>query len=1025
MLSSQDFPVGAQLHGFAVESSGPLSEIDGFAHVMRHKKSGARLLFLQNDDDNKAFSIAFKTPPADDTGVFHILEHSVLCGSEKFPVKEPFVDLLKTSMQTFLNALTFPDKTMYPVASTNEQDLLNLADVYMDAVLDPAIYAKPEIFRQEGWHYELDEASECERPHAGAQTVDGGGALLEDEASAPFIPENDADYSRDDLAQGVPPASAARLRYNGVVFNEMKGALSDPDSVLYHAVNKALFPDTCYAFESGGHPRAIPKLTYEQFLDTHARHYRLDNAYIVLYGNLDADRMLAFLDERYLSACEPRTDAAPNAIGVQAPLVVTDVTASMDTAPENACVGLGYVVGDARDFERVLACDVLLDALMGGNESPMKRALLDEGFGGDVTAYLMDSQAQPVAMFQLKNAEPGVAAAFMEAVEREAAHLVRDGIPRDVLEASLAQMAFDLRERDRGMADGVPLAMNALAGWLYDDGMATTYLRYEDALAHMRAGLDGRYFEDALESLVCSSGHKALVDLVPAVDEGESEEEAELACALAAMDDAAKQGVRDEVAALRAMQEAPDSPEAASTLPRLRVSDIGAAVPDPAYRVLADTPLPCLHHDLPTRHIDYLYLYFNADGLGWDDLPYVTLLSMLLARLGTARRTAADLDVHMRTHLGSLRFFADAFADETDPSKVGLKMTVAASALTEELEYLADIPCEVWAETSFDDASKIRDILIQRRIAMEQSFMGEGHVRAMNRLSSYAFKTGVLKEQMGGVDFYRFLCDAIEHFDERFDTLRARLSDVRDRIFTKRDVLASFTGSKDDLRRFWELAGDFGLPGERAFFDGRPQPFVLGEKIPQPEPKREAFVVPGDVCYVAKGADVHDASSFDGAWTVLSNALSFDYLWNEVRVKGGAYGVGFRRTPEGFGRFYSFRDPGVDATVARYDAAGEWLARFDPSEEEMEGYIVSTVAAHDAPVKPRQAARRQDAAFFCGKPADYRERLRGQKLASTPEKLRSYAEVLDRIARDGAMCAFGGEDVLRASKYDWNFVKLL
>ncbi len=1025
MLSSQDFPVGAQLHGFAVESSGPLSEIDGFAHVMRHKKSGARLLFLQNDDDNKAFSIAFKTPPADDTGVFHILEHSVLCGSEKFPVKEPFVDLLKTSMQTFLNALTFPDKTMYPVASTNEQDLLNLADVYMDAVLDPAIYAKPEIFRQEGWHYELDEASECERPHAGAQTVDGGGALLEDEASAPFIPENDADYSRDDLAQGVPPASAARLRYNGVVFNEMKGALSDPDSVLYHAVNKALFPDTCYAFESGGHPRAIPKLTYEQFLDTHARHYRLDNAYIVLYGNLDADRMLAFLDERYLSACEPRTDAAPNAIGVQAPLVVTDVTASMDTAPENACVGLGYVVGDARDFERVLACDVLLDALMGGNESPMKRALLDEGFGGDVTAYLMDSQAQPVAMFQLKNAEPGVAAAFMEAVEREAAHLVRDGIPRDVLEASLAQMAFDLRERDRGMADGVPLAMNALAGWLYDDGMATTYLRYEDALAHMRAGLDGRYFEDALESLVCSSGHKALVDLVPAVDEGESEEEAELACALAAMDDAAKQGVRDEVAALRAMQEAPDSPEAASTLPRLRVSDIGAAVPDPAYRVLADTPLPCLHHDLPTRHIDYLYLYFNADGLGWDDLPYVTLLGMLLARLGTARRTAADLDVHMRTHLGSLRFFADAFADEADPSKVGLKMTVAASALTEELEYLADIPREVWAETSFDDASKIRDILIQRRIAMEQSFMGEGHVRAMNRLSSYAFKTGVLKEQMGGVDFYRFLCDAIEHFDERFDTLRARLSDVRDRIFTKRDVLASFTGSKDDLRRFWELAGDFGLPGERAFFDGRPQPFVLGEKIPQPEPKREAFVVPGDVCYVAKGADVHDASSFDGAWTVLSNALSFDYLWNEVRVKGGAYGVGFRRTPEGFGRFYSFRDPGVDATVARYDAAGEWLARFDPSEEEMEGYIVSTVAAHDAPVKPRQAARRQDAAFFCGKPADYRERLRGQKLASTPEKLRSYAEVLDRIARDGAMCAFGGEDVLRASKYDWNFVKLL
>ncbi|MDO4442793.1 MAG: insulinase family protein [Slackia sp.] len=1000
MLSSQDFPVGAKLHGFTVESSDPLSEIDGFAHVMRHGKSGARLLFLQNDDDNKAFSIAFKTPPADDTGVFHILEHSVLCGSEKFPVKEPFVDLLKTSMQTFLNALTFPDKTMYPVASTNEQDLMNLVDVYMDAVLNPAIYTKRAIFQQEGWHYELD----------GASTEDG---------------EADGEGNRPAAEGACAAVDAERLRYNGVVFNEMKGALSDPDSVLYHAVNKALFPDTCYAFESGGHPRAIPQLTYEQFLDAHARHYRLDNAYIVLYGNLDADRMLAFLDERYLSASEPRTDVAPNEVGVQAPCVATDVTVRMDTAPENACVGLGYVVGEARDFERVLACDVLLDALMGGNESPMKRALLDEGFGGDVTAYLMDSQAQPVAMFQLKNAKPERANAFMEAVEREAARLVRDGIPRDVLEASLAQMAFDLRERDRGMADGVPLAMNALAGWLYGDDMATTYLRYEDALAHMRAGLSGRYFEETLEALVCASDHKALVDLVTGTDEGASEEEAELACALDAMDDKAKQDVRDEVAVLRAMQEAPDAPEAVATLPRLRVSDIGAAVPDPAYRVLADTPLPCLHHELPTRHIDYLYLYFDADGLAWDDLPYVTLLGMLLTRLDTETRTAAELDVHMRTHLGSLRFFADAYADDADPSKVSVKMTAASSALSEELEYLASVPREVWAETKFDDAGKIRDILVQRRIAMEQSFMGEGHVRAMNRLSSYVFKTGVLKEHMGGVDFYRFLCDLIEHFDERFDDLRARLSDVRDRLFTKRGALASFTGSADDLEKFWEIAGDFGLSGECVPFEGVARPFELGEKIPQPEPKREAFIVPGDVCYVAKGADVHERSCVDGAWTVLANALSFDYLWNEVRVKGGAYGVGFRRTAEGFARFYSFRDPGVDATIERYDAAGEWLAHFAPSEEEMEGYIVSTVASHDAPVKPRQVARRQDAAFFCGKPIDHRERLRDEKLAATPEKLRSYAEVLDCIAADGAVCAFGGEEVLRASKADWDFIELL
>lgn len=1006
--SSFDFAPGAQTHGFIVQSSEPLSEIDGFAHVMRHEKSGARLLFLQNEDANKAFSIAFKTPPADDTGVFHILEHSVLCGSEKFPVKEPFVDLLKTSMQTFLNALTFPDKTMYPVASTNEQDLINLIDVYMDAVLHPAIYGKRAIFEQEGWHYELEGAE--------------GEAIAD---AAAFEGETVAENGTPDKVAIEKDASGERLRYNGVVFNEMKGALSDPDSVLYHAVNRALFPDTCYAFESGGHPRAIPQLTYESYLDTHARHYRLDNSYIVLYGNLDADRILGFLDENYLSVFESRSEAAPNAIGVQEPRVALDETVRMETAPENAGVGLAYVVGQARDFERVLACDILLDALMGGNESPIKRAILDAGLGGDATAYLLDSQVQPVAMFQLRNANDGSAQPFMDLVESEVRRLVRDGIPRDVLEASLAQMSFDLRERDRGMADGVPLAMNALAGWLYDEDMPTTYLRYEDALAHMRAGLEGRYFEDVLESLVCKSNHKALVELVPEKTEGDSEEAAELATKLAQMDEADKQEIRDEVAALRVMQESPDAPEAVETLPRLHVSDIGPASPDPEIQVFAEGPITCLFHNVPTRKISYLYLYFGIDDLAWEDVPYLSVLGMLLSRLDTERHTAADLDVLMRLHLGSLRFFADAFVDDADPSRVSLKMTVATSALSEELEQMACIPREIWETTKFDDADKIRDILVQRRIAMEQSFANEGHVRAMNRLSSYEFKSGVLKEAMGGVDFYRFLCDLIDNFDERFDALQSRLRDVCSRVFTKRDVVASFTGSEADREAFFRMAGDFGLPGEARAFDGKPSAPAFGEKIPEPVMKREAFIVPSDVCYVAKGADVGSLGAYAGEWQVLASALSFDYLWNEVRVKGGAYGVGFRRTPEGFGRFYSFRDPAVDPTIERFDAAGSWLASFDPSEEEMEGYIVSTVASHDAPAKPRQVARRQDAQFFCEKPAGYRERLRAEKLATTPEKLRACSAVLDEVARHGSVCVFGGEEVVRASAEELDVIELM
>ena len=986
MLSSQDFAPGTSLHGFVVNSSEPLSEIDGHAHVMRHEKSGARLLFLQNQDENKAFSIAFKTPPADDTGVFHILEHSVLCGSDKFPVKEPFVNLLKTSMQTFLNALTFPDKTMYPVASTNDQDLMNLMDVYMDAVLHPMIYSKRAIFEQEGWHYELDQSGE----------------------------ENGEE------GEGAQPAE--RLRYNGVVFNEMKGALSDPDSVLYHAMNRALYPDTCYAFESGGHPRAIPQLTYEGYLDTHARHYRLDNSYIVLYGNLDADRVLAFLDENYLSVAQPAASGAPNELGFQEPRVALDVVVPMGTAPENATVGLGYNVGTAQDFQRVLACDVLMDALMGGNESPIKRAILDSGLGGDATAYLIDSQMQPVALFQLKGVKPETAATapqrFMELVEGEVKKLVENGIPRDVLEASLAQMAFDLRERDRGMADGVPLAMNALAGWLYSDDMPTTYLRYEDALAAMREGLDNRYFEDVLESLVLKSNHKALVEVRPEASDEEGEEEAELAEKLASMTQEDKQAVLDSVEALRAMQEAPDAPEALATLPQLRVSDIGPANPDPEYKLPKDAPLPCLHHDLPTRHIGYLHCYFGMDHLSWEDLSYASILGMLMTRLDTAQHTAAELDVHMRSHLGSLRFSADAYVDDNNPDDIRIKMVVAASALAEELESLACIPREVWETTRFTDAGKIRDILVQRKIGLEQSFANEGHVRAMNRLASYKFKSGVLREQMGGVEFYWFLKDLIDHFDERFEELSARLEDVRARIFSPGNLVVSFAGSADELQEFWRHASDLGLGGAPVQDGARVD-------IPEPQAKNEAFIVPTDVCYVAKGADVSALGEFDGAWTVLSSALSFDYLWNEVRVKGGAYGTGFRRTPEGFARFYSFRDPGVDATLKRFGKAGEWLAAFSPSQDEMEGYIVSTVAAHDAPVKPRLIARRQDAAYFSEKPAGHREKLRQQKLDTTTEKLRSFAPVLEAVAADDAVCVFGGEDVIKASKASLNVIKLL
>ena len=967
------FEVGQTLHGFVVQSCEELPEIDGKAIVMKHG-CGARLLHLANEDDNKSFAIAFPTPPADDTGVFHILEHSVLCGSKKFPVKEPFVNLLKTSMQTFLNAMTFADKTMYPVASTNQQDLLNLIDVYMDAVLNPAIYTDRHIFEQEGHHYELEDG---------------------------------------------------KLVYNGVVFNEMKGALSDPESVLYHAVNRALFPDSCYAFESGGHPRAIPTLTYEDFLDTHARHYRLDNAYIVLYGNLDVDAVLGHLDREYLGVPQPQAPGAPNPIGsCSAPAQrIEDGVVEMDTAPENACVGIGYVFGEAHDFERVLAVDILLDALMGGNESPLKRAVLDAGIGGDCSAFLLEAQANPTALLLLKNATPDAASKFRAVVEGEARRLVDEGIPRDVLEAALSQMAFDLRERDRGIADGVSLAIDAMAGWLYSDDDATTCLHYEKPLAAMRAGLEGRYFEEVLSSLLLDNTHTALVALRPAKPECD-EEALELAQATEQLTAEGRAQIEETVRQLREHQEAPDDPADLAKLPQLHVSDIGPGVPDPALQLLRDTPLPCLYHDIPSRHINYLRAYFGLEGILFEDLPYAVLLAMLFGNLDTAEHTAAELDSHIRTHLGGLRFLVEA-RNVTDPTRgmegsaellgvraepgVHCHMLVRVSALAEESSYLAGIPREIWETTRFDDAGRIRDILVQKRIALEEAFTHSGHQQAIMRVGSYLEPLYVVGEHLSGVEFYRFLCDLIEHFDERFDDLSVRLDALRKRIFVKGDCIVSFTGTPAERDEFWSHAGDWDLPDQGAA-ENR-----LGPSIPEPQVLNEAFFVPSDVCFTAKGANLADFPTDNGIWPVLTRVLSYDYLWKEVRVKGGAYGCGFKHHAQGFANFYSYRDPQVDATLERFDAAGSWLAGFAPEANEMEGYIVSTVAKFDTPTKLYQMAARQDLLFFNCKPQDNRERLRAESLACTPEDIRALAPALDALAARQAWCTFGNQEAIESA----------
>lgn len=993
---------GTTCHGFAVERCETVPELDSDAYVLRHTTSGARLLHLACNDENKAFAIGFKTPPADSTGVFHILEHSVLCGSAKFPVKEPFVDLIKSSMQTFLNAMTYPDKTIYPVATTNEQDLYNLMDVYLDAVFNPAIYTKPTIFEQEGWHYELD-------------LPEGAGG----------------DGSAASLREGT-------LRYNGVVFNEMKGALSDPMSVLDDAVNAALYPDTAYAHESGGDPRAIPALTYEQFLDTHARHYNPSNSYITLYGDLDVDRALAFLDERYLSqpsAASRRMDAAvaagedpsalaPNPLGVQTPVTCEYKRVEMATTPENALVGLGLVLGSALDRKRTIAADILFEALLGSNEAPVKKAILAAGLGGNVVSYTAAECLQPYELIMLQNAQPGVARELRRVFQDACRDLCEHGVPRERLEAIISSNEYDLRQRDYGIADGVAIACDALSTWLYDDDAATLALKYGPVYKELRGELEGSYFEDLLRELVLENDHMALVELVPvdAAEGSEGAEAAELAAKRDAMTDAELADVVERTAALRAAQEAEDTPEDKATLPRLRVSDIGEARPEPPLVVDTTAPIPCLRHGIPTNRLAYAMQYFDLSCVAFEDLPYVTLLCRLLKQLPTSEHSAEELDNLLAGKLGFLSFTTEVM---TQPDVDGVRpyLLVSAGALSEKIDALASLPREVWSSTLLldADADRVRDVLTQIRIGLEQGFINNGHSAALGRAMSYTSPSAVVREQLSGVDFYLFLRDLLEHFDERLDGLRAKLAELADRIFVADGCMASFTGSDEDFDAYWDAAGDLGLGAGDGADAGR-----NALVVPTPCDRHEAFVIPSDICFAVSACDPRRLGlDVTGAWAVAANALSYDYLWNEIRVKGGAYGCGFRAAGERQAAFYTYRDPAIDPSIERVARAGEWLGSFEPDEAAFEGFIVSCVSGMDAPVKPYALTKRRNTTYLAGLDPHAREERRAQMLAATPGELRSLGADVTRIAAESPTCVFGGRDVIAKSNAGFNVVDLL
>ena len=694
----------------------------------------------------------------------------------------------------------------------------------------------------------------------------------------------------------------------------------------------------------------------------------------------------------------------------------------MATTPENALVGLGLVLGSALDRKRTIAADILFEALLGSNEAPVKKAILAAGLGGNVVSYTAAESLQPYELIMLQNAQPGVARELRRVFQDACRDLCEHGVPRERLEAIISSNEYDLRQRDYGIADGVAIACDALSTWLYDDDAATLALKYGPVYEELRSELDGSFFEDLLRELVLQNNHMALVELVPvdAAEGSEGAEAAELAAKRDAMTDAELADVVERTAALRAAQEAEDTPEAKATLPRLRVSDIGEARPEPPLVVDTTAPIPCLRHGIPTNRLAYAMQYFDLSCVAFEDLPYVTLLCRLLKQLPTSEHSAEELDNLLAGKLGFLSFTTEVM---TQPNVDGVRpyLLVSAGALSEKIDALASLPREVWSSTLLADADadRVRDVLTQIRIGLEQGFINNGHSAALGRAMSYSSPSAVVREQLSGVDFYLFLRDLLEHFDERVDGLRTKLAELAERIFVADGCMASFTGSDEDFDAYWDAAGDLGLgAGDGAGRDAL--------AVPAPCDRHEAFVIPSDICFAARACDPRRLGiDVTGAWAVAANALSYDYLWNEIRVKGGAYGCGFRAAGERQTAFYTYRDPAIDPSIERVARAGEWLGSFEPDEAAFEGFIVSCVSGMDAPVKPYALTKRRNTTYLAGLDPHAREERRAQMLAATPGELRSLGADVTRIAAESPTCVFGGRDVIAKSNAGFNVIDLL
>ena len=939
---------------------------DGF--ILRHKKSGARIAILSNNDDNKVFYIGFRTPPEDETGVPHIIEHTTLCGSKKFPVKDPFIELAKGSLNTFLNAMTYPDKTVYPVASCNDQDFKNLMDVYLDAVFNPNITKYEEIFKQEGWHYELT--------------------------------------GKDD-----------ELKINGVVYNEMKGAYSSPDEVLSSQIYRSLFPDNTYSKDSGGNPEYIPKLTYEAYLDFYHKYYHPSNSYIYLYGDMDVVERLEWLDKEYLSLYDykkvnseinkqPAFDEIKN---VEAQYSIT-----MDDSQENKTyLSYNRVVGDTLDEMLYQAFDVLDYALVSSPGAPVKQALIDAGIGDDVYGSYDAGILQPVFSFVAKNANASQADEFENIIENTLKEVVKTGINKEALLAGINSSEFKFREADFGQfPKGLLFGLNCLDSWLFDDMKPFIHLECLGTFAKLRKAVDTDYFEKLIQEYLLDNTHGSSVTVKPKRGLGNEREEAlakELSDYKASLSDEEIKKLIEDTEHLKKYQEEPSSDEDLRKLPMLTRADMKKnAMP---FSNIEDELLDVkvVRHDIESNGIDYISFLFDAGDFAQSELGYLGFFTNALGLVSTEKYSYTDLANATNIYTGGISTGTASHPDIKDRNNFVFKFEVKLKVLEKNLDKALELMEQMLLTSDFTDTKRLGELVAQIKARLQANLSSSGHlVAAMRSMSSFS-RYALYQDELKGIAFYRSICHIEKELSESPKSVSDKLAAIAKKLFARNRMLISFTGNN-------EAYGN-AKPSLEKVIAGFDKMSAVGNQAEVHfNTAKEAFIDASQIQYVAKTGDfICEGYEYTGALRLLRIILSYDYLWINVRVKGGAYGCmnTFLRSGESY--FVSYRDPNLSDTLDGYDRIPEYIKSFSPDERDMTKYIIGTFSALDTPMNPEAKGSRSLSAYLEGITYEQIQKERNEILNAQPEDIRRLADLVEAVLKKDSICVIGNENMIKES----------